>query len=195
MGIGRVLMFLAAVLVIGIAAVATMPARRGALHHAAFAYAPFAAGDADLALPAGYEAVDPFDSNTPYCGMFWSHQAPPMGSRMALVRRTDGPFEVQVILAPRAALEPTILEELDRFAGHPDAERRLEARRTTASGQTVELRAVRIPNPVHPEGDATYVLGYALLDDLALVLNGGGPSDRFDAEGLAAIVEGITLPR
>lgn len=190
----RIILFFAVVLMLGVAAIAFMPdpePQEAGIH---IVFEPFG-GPAGLDVPEGWEAADPFGSATPYYGLLWYHQMPPMGSRVALVKRADDPMELLLMVAPKESVAKALEREAKRFSGHPQVELAPSLTMKTATGDSVHFRVARVKNPVHPEGDTTYVLGSADVGDgLALVINGGGITEVFDLDEVEEIVTGLRVP-
>lgn len=190
----RIALFFVTMLLLAVAAILALPDQPEATPRTSIVFDTFAGPDG-FELPADWEAVDPFGSSTPYYGLLWYHEMPRIGSRVALVRRADQPAELMLMVARKEAVAGVLAREKARFVGHPQVEVQPVQSVPTATGEQVELRVARVKNPVHPEGDTTYILGSAQLDnDLVLVINGGAITGAFNMAEITEIIRGLRVP-
>jgi hypothetical protein len=167
---------------------------RGGTEGEARQWARFALyGDA-YRTPTGWVAVDPFRSDAWYWGDYSllgiDHGESP-DTRRALLRNEARRSQILLVRGPVLEWMPRILDRMEPLDGDPDVSFTDHVARAADGG---EIDYLVIERAASGDAPATrHVFAAADLGREALLVDAGGPADRFDADAVVAFLRSLRV--
>ncbi|MEM7311094.1 MAG: hypothetical protein AAF682_30770 [Planctomycetota bacterium] len=157
------------------------------------AWLPLAAGGVGLVVPSEYRLQDPLTTDTEQLAHRWAMSWPDKEIVHGAHVRAGNDFQVFVFAGPSALLDPIVQEARGYYRESRMVERDEPHEWTTPDGLVFRVDKVRYLPGVLSGDDTSLVLASARHQDLTVVLNAGGPSERMPLGALESLVSGLTL--
>ena len=157
-----------------------------------WSWKPLAGGGVSYVVPKGWKVTDPFHAHTPYKNRLWYHQLPAVTTRVAYLREPGG-MQAFLQLGSEPELAAIVEQHQRVYDGHPLCTVEAQGKVETADKVSLQYAFVRMRPGLLAGEDITMVLAFGATGSRAILLNGGGPTKRFDRATFLALLKSLRV--